>query len=186
MTRTAATAPRYIIAPPADEICSLSATRLVRSLRARELSAVELLDRVLARADEVADSVNPFSVRLDDAARAAARKADRLLFRGEGGPLTGLPVSVKDSHWLAGVESTYGSRARVGFVPWETLGVVERLADTDAVTFAKTTASEFCYFGISEAPLFGRTNNPPDLSRTAGGSSGGAGHRLRRTRGRSR
>jgi Asp-tRNA(Asn)/Glu-tRNA(Gln) amidotransferase A subunit family amidase len=136
---------------------------------------MELLNRVLARADEVTDSVKPFSVRLDDAARAAARKADRLLSRGEGGPLTGLPVSVKDSHWLAGVESTYGSRARVGFVPQETLGAVERLVDAGAVIFAKTTVSEFCYFGISEAPLFGRTNNPHDLSRTAGGSSGGAG-----------
>src|SRR5207248_835184 len=85
-----------------------------------------------------------------------------------------LPVSVKDSHWLAGVESTYGSRARVGFVPQETLGAVERLVGAGAAVFAKTTVSEFCYFGISEAPLFGRTNNPHDLSRTAGGSSGGA------------
>jgi Asp-tRNA(Asn)/Glu-tRNA(Gln) amidotransferase A subunit family amidase len=173
MIGTAAPAPQTV-APPDDEICRLSATELVKLLRARELTAVELLDRVLTRADEVAEVVNPFSVRLDDAARGAAREADRLLDRGEGGPLTGLPVSVKDSQWLAGVESTYGSRARLGSVPQETLGAVERLVSAGAVIFAKTTVSEFCYFGISEAPLFGRTNNPHDVTRTAGGSSGGA------------
>jgi hypothetical protein len=77
MSGTAAVAPQAV-APPDDEICRLSATALVRLLRARELSAVELLDRVLTQADEVADVVNPFSVRLDDAARGVAQEADRL------------------------------------------------------------------------------------------------------------
>jgi len=161
-------------APPVDDVCRLTAAQLVELLRARELSAVELLDHVLSRADEIEGSVNPFSVRLDQGAYAAALRADAQLARGEGGPLCGLPVSVKDSQWMAGVESTYGSRSRLGFVPRETCGAVDRLQRAGAVVFAKTTVSEFCYSGVSEAPVFGRTANPHDRTRTAGGSSGGA------------
>jgi len=72
------------------------------------------------------------------------------------------------------VESTSGSSARVGFVPAETAGSIERLAASGAVIFARTTVPEFCYFGVTESGLFGRTSNPWNLERTAGGSSGGA------------
>jgi len=63
----------------------------------------------------------------------------------------------------------------VGFVPQETSSAVERLIEARAVVFAKTTVSEFAYFGVGEAPLFGRTSNPWDLDRTPSGSSSGAG-----------
>ena len=83
-------------------------------------------------------------------------------------------MTIKDSHWLAGVTSAVGSRALADFVPGETSAAVERLEAAGAVIYAKTTTPEFCYFGITESPLNGRTNNPWNLSRTPGGSSGGA------------
>jgi Asp-tRNA(Asn)/Glu-tRNA(Gln) amidotransferase A subunit family amidase len=156
------------------DVCDLSAAELAVHLRRRDLSATEALEAVLERADEITDTVNPFTIRLDEQARAAAREADAALARGEGGPLLGIPVTTKDSHWTAGLESTSGSRTRVGHVPAETMGAIERLERAGAVIFARTTTPEFCYFGITESDLFGPTANPRDLSRTSGGSSGGA------------
>ena len=155
--------------------CELSARALSGALQRRELRATEVLTAVLARADRLSPSLNPFSVRLDESAFAAAAAADALLDRGAAGPLCGIPVTIKDSHWLAGVEATYGSASRIGFVPHETSAAVERLIHAGAVIFAKTTVSEFVYFGVTDSTLFGRTNNPWDVTRTCGGSSGGAG-----------
>ncbi len=158
-----------------DPISRLSAVELAELLRRGDVSAQGALEAVLARVDRVAPFVNPFSVRLDDRARRAANHADALLARGEGGPLTGLPITVKDSQWLAGVESAHGSLTMLGHVPIETAVALERLEAAGAVIFAKTAVPEFCYSGICESPVHGRTSNPWDLTRTPGGSSGGAG-----------
>jgi Asp-tRNA(Asn)/Glu-tRNA(Gln) amidotransferase A subunit family amidase len=156
------------------DVCGLSAMELAAALRRRELSAVDALDAVLARADEIDGPLNPFAVRLDDRARRAAAAADAALATGGVGPLCGVPLTIKDSHWLAGVTNAVGSRALADFLPAETSAAVERLEAAGAVIYAKTTTPEFCYFGITESPLNGRTNNPWDVSRTPGGSSGGA------------
>ncbi|HVQ22601.1 MAG TPA: amidase [Candidatus Saccharimonadia bacterium] len=153
----------------------MSAVELVELLRRRDVSAVEALEAVIARADAMEPQVNPFSVRLDERARTAARHADTLLANGRGGPLTGLPVSAKDSQWLAGIESAHGSLTMRGFVPDRTAVVLERLEASGAIIFAKTAVPEFCYSGICESPVHGRTSNPWDLGRVPGGSSGGAG-----------
>jgi Asp-tRNA(Asn)/Glu-tRNA(Gln) amidotransferase A subunit family amidase len=156
------------------DVCSLSAAELSAALGRRELSAVDALEAVLERADRIDGSLNPFAVRLDDRARRAAQAADAALARGEAGPLCGIPLTIKDSHWLAGVTAASGSHSLADFVPQETSAAVERLEAAGAVIFAKSTTSEFCYFGITESPLNGRTHNPWDVSRTPGGSSGGA------------
>jgi amidase len=158
-----------------DPIARLTAVELAGLLRRRELSAGEALEAILARVERVAPALNPFSVRLDERARSAAAHADVLLARGEGGPLTGVPVTAKDSQWLAGIESAVGSLTMRGFVPRETAVAIERLETAGAVIFAKTAVPEFCYSGICESPVHGRTSNPWDLTRTPGGSSGGAG-----------
>jgi Asp-tRNA(Asn)/Glu-tRNA(Gln) amidotransferase A subunit family amidase len=157
------------------DVCQLSAVELGRALRSRALSAVEALEAVLDRADRVAGPINPFAVRLDERARAAAARADVALARGEAGPLCGVPLTVKDSHWIAGVTAATGSLTREDYVPDETSVVVERLDAAGAVIFAKTATPEFCYFGITESALTGRTSNPWNLYRVPGGSSGGAG-----------
>jgi amidase len=155
-------------------ICDLTALDLRAALGRRELSASEALEAVLDRADLIEPPLNPFAVRLDERARRQAREADALLARGEGGPLCGIPLTIKDSHWLAGVTAAAGSHALAHFVPDETSVAVARLESAGAVIYAKTTTPEFCYFGITESPLNGRTSNPWDAGRTPGGSSGGA------------
>jgi Asp-tRNA(Asn)/Glu-tRNA(Gln) amidotransferase A subunit family amidase len=144
----------------------MSAVELAAALRRRELSAVEALDAALECADAIPEA---FVVRLDERAREAAAAADAALARGEGGPLTGIPITVKDSQWLAGVPTTFGSQAVDPLVPVETVAAVRRLEDAGAVIFAKTTTPEFCYAGTT--PGLG---NPHDPTRTPGGSSGGA------------
>ena len=157
------------------DVCNLSASELGAALRRRELSAAEALEAVLVRANLIEDSLKPFAVRLDDRARRAAEAADAALARGDGGALCGIPLTIKDSHWLAGVTSAVGSRALADFVPSESSAAVERLEAAGAVIYAKTTTPEFCYFGITESPMNGLTSNPWNVERTPGGSSGGAG-----------
>ena len=156
------------------DVCELSAGGLRSALGRGEVSAVEVLEAVLERADRVSGPINPFAVRLDERARTAASVADAAFARGTAGPLCGVPVTIKDSHYLAGVSAATGSRALKDFVPAETSAAVERLQAAGAVIYAKTTTPEFCYFGITESPVNGRTSNPWDLDRTPGGSSGGA------------
>jgi Asp-tRNA(Asn)/Glu-tRNA(Gln) amidotransferase A subunit family amidase len=156
------------------DICSLSALDLRTALAQRELSAGDALEAVLARADRIAPVLNPFAVRFDDRARRAAAAADAALARGDGGPLCGIPLTIKDSHWLAGVTAAVGSPSWEGFVPSETSAAVERLEAAGAVIYAKTTTPEFCFHGVTASPLNGLTSNPWDVARTPGGSSGGA------------
>jgi aspartyl-tRNA(Asn)/glutamyl-tRNA(Gln) amidotransferase subunit A len=155
--------------------CQLTAAELAAALRRRELSAREALDAVWQRADRLAEPLNPFALTLEGRAAAAAEAADAALARGEGGPLCGVPLTIKDSHYLAGVTAATGSRAAAHFVPAGTTASVERLEQAGAVIFAKTTTPEFCYSGYTDSPLNGRTSNPWNFDRTPGGSSGGAG-----------
>jgi Asp-tRNA(Asn)/Glu-tRNA(Gln) amidotransferase A subunit family amidase len=158
----------------AVEPWQLSAEGLAAAIRGGEVSAAEALESVLARADAVAPALNPFAIRLDDRAREAAAGADAAIRRGDAGPLAGVPVTIKDSQWLAGVPSPAGSLLRQDFVPDETCGAVQRLIDAGAVIYATTTTPEFCLTGVTESKLHGLTRNPWNLGRTPGGSSGGA------------
>ena len=151
------------------EICDLGAVELAAALRARELSAVDALRAVLERADAIA-ALNPFALRLDERAFAAAVAADAQLALDEGGPLCGVPLTVKDSHYVAGVPTTHRhAPPSRRYTPTETVSAVRRLEAAGAVIFAKTTTPEFCYAGTTPG-----THNPHDPSRTPGGSSGGA------------
>lgn len=160
--------------PPRDPLLRAEAHTLLSGLRADQGGARELLHTVLQRADQIAAAVNPFAIRLDERALARAEESDRRLADGTARSLEGLPVTVKDSQWMAGIPTTSGSLAVTDFVPDQTVGAVRRLEDAGAVVFAKTTTSEFCYSAVSHAPAFGVTANPHNLGRTAGGSSGGA------------
>jgi Asp-tRNA(Asn)/Glu-tRNA(Gln) amidotransferase A subunit family amidase len=159
---------------PRMEISQLSAVALADALRRRECSAVEALDATLERVEALAEPINPFALTLEQRARTAAVAADAALHRDEGGPLCGVPLTVKDSQWMAGVSAATGSRAMADFLPTQTTASVERLEAAGAVIFARTATPEFCYFGVTESPLNGVTANPWNLDRTAGGSSGGA------------
>lgn len=155
-----------------NPVCQ-SATELAAALRERRMSALELLDATIERAESVAPALNPFAILLYERARKAAKAADKMLARGSGGALCGVPVTVKDSQWLARVPCANGSRALQDFVPDQSSAAIECLEASGAVIFAKTTCPEFSLFGITESELYGRTSNPWNPERTPGGSSGG-------------
>ena len=149
------------------EIWELGAVELAAALRGRELSAVEALDAITARADAI-EHLHPFVLRLDSA-RADAERADVQLAAGTGGALCGVPLTVKDSHYMAGVPTLHGTIAVEPYVPEVTVTAVRRLQEAGAVIFAKTATPEFCYAGTTPG-----THNPHDPAKTPGGSSGGA------------
>ena len=117
--------------------------------------------------------MNAFTVVLGEQALAAAREVDRPSRRPAA--LLGVPVSVKDHIWLAGVPATNGSRAHEHHVPDVDAACVARLKAAGAIVVGKTNNPEFCYRGYTDNDVFGLTRNPWSLDRTPGGSSGGAG-----------
>jgi len=151
-----------------------TATQQRAALQRGEISALELLNANIAQLEGMAPYLNPVSARLYDRAREAALLADKNLARGKGGPLAGLPVMIKDSQWYAGEPCTHGSFSLQNHVPEESSLAVERLEAAGAIIFAKTTCPEYCLSGTTHSALYGITSNPWDLSKTPGGSSGGA------------
>ena len=151
------------------------AAELARLIARRELSPVELVDMVLARIEGAQPTLNAFITVIAEPARAAARAAEASLMQGEVlESLFGVPFSVKDLVNTAGVRTTFGSVALAGNVPAADSVAVARLKRAGAILIGKTTTPEFGHKPFTEAPLFGRTANAWDQSRTSGGSSGGA------------
>ena len=158
-----------------DEICFMSATDLAEKVRSRRLSAVEVVQAFLARIDRVNPSLNAYITVCAEQALAEARKADERLFQAtKPAPLHGVPFSVKDLVYTAGVRTTSGSRIHEKHVPAVDAISVSRLRAAGAILLGKTNTPEFGYKATTENPLFGPTCNPWDLGKTPGGSSGGA------------
>lgn len=157
------------------EIAYLSAADLARMIRTKEISAVEVMRATLARAEQAQPLLNCFITICADEALRDAAEADARLARGEPvGPLHGVPLHVKDLVNTAGVRTTFGSLIHEHNVPGADQVSIARLKAAGAILFAKTTTPEFGHMCWTEAPLFGRTRNAWDETRTAGGSSGGA------------
>ena len=151
------------------------AADLVAMIARRALSPVELVEATLDRIERSQASINAFITICADAARAAAREAEAAVMRGDRlGPLHGVPFAVKDLVNTKGVRTTFASVALADNVPGADSPSVARLKAAGAVLVGKTTTPEFGHKCFTDAPLFGRTANPWDLSRTPGGSSGGA------------
>ena len=157
------------------QIINKTAVQQIAALKSRQISAVDLLETVIEQSEKFSPVLNPFALKLYQRARQVAQDADRKLDNGDAGPLCGLPVTIKDSQFLAGYPCTNGSRTLSQFIPTETCRAIELLEQAGAVIFAKTTCPEFSLTGITHSDLFGTTSNPWDLNRTPGGSSGGAG-----------
>jgi amidase len=158
-----------------DEICFLSARELTRRIRARELSAREVTEAHLARIEAVNPRVNAVVTLTAERALREAAAADRLLAAGaEPPPLHGLPVAHKDTHETAGVRTTSGSPLLADNVPVRDELVIERMRAAGTIMLGKTNVPEFAAGSHTFNPVFGTTLNPYDLSRSAGGSSGGA------------
>lgn len=157
-----------------DEICFKSATELAALIRGRQLSPVEVAEAVIERIETFNPDVFAFC-GLDHAlVRAAARRAEQSVVRGEElGPLHGIPVSVKDLIFTTDFPTVGGSKMYVDFVPETDDIVVERIRAAGAIVLGKTNVPDFGY-GPAVDPVFGTTKNPWDLSRSPAGSSGGS------------
>jgi amidase len=152
-----------------------TAREMASAIAAKEISARELLELHLARIEATNPAVNAV-VSLDpDRAREQAAAADEVTVRGEGtGALHGLPFAFKDTHQVARWRTTFGSPLMADHVPDKDDLVVERIRNAGAVTIGKTNVPEWAAGSHTYNPIFGTTRNPYDLTRSAGGSSGGA------------
>lgn len=158
-----------------EELAHTSATEAARAIRERRVSAVEVIDVLLARIQERNPALNAYCLVRGEEARAEAERADRAITVGaELGPLHGVPVAIKDITPTRGIRTTYGSRAFADHVPEEDAILVARLRAAGAIIIGKTVTPEFGNKGVTDGPLLGRTNNPWRLTHTAGGSSGGS------------
>ncbi|MGE3908580.1 MAG: amidase [Chloroflexota bacterium] len=154
----------------------MPATDLAAKIRAKTVSPIEVVDAVLARIEAVNSKLNAFVFVHGDEARQLARDAESAVMRGDDlGPLHGVPVSVKDNLAVAGKPSTYGSNLLKDNVAQETSPIAARIVAAGGIIVGRTNTPEFAWRGSTDNPLWGETRNPWDLTRTAGGSSGGAG-----------
>jgi len=153
-----------------------SARALAAAIRARDLSAVEVMRAHLDRIAAVNGPVNAIVSPVPEAdALAAAARADAAVARGDAlGPLHGLPTAIKDLMDVAGLPTSHGSRAHAGQVAARDSVIVERLRAAGAIVVGKTNTPEAGLGTLTFNDVFGVTRNPWDLARHAGGSSGGA------------
>jgi Asp-tRNA(Asn)/Glu-tRNA(Gln) amidotransferase A subunit family amidase len=156
------------------ELTFLSAVSMAEQVRLKKLSPVELVSAHLARIERLNPRINAF-VQVDaEGARRQARAAEDAVARGEKlGPLHGVPLSIKSSIEVEGLRCEAGTKLRAGFVAGQDAPLVSRLRKAGAIILGTTNAPELLMAWETDNLLYGRTNNPWDLSRTPGGSSGG-------------
>lgn len=159
-----------------EDLCFTSATDLAALIREKAVSPVEVIEAFLARIDTVNSQLNAYVTVLSELVRRAAHNAEAAVMSGAAlGPLHGVPFSVKDLIFTAGVRTTAGSRVFRDFIPEEDAIVVARLKAAGGILLGKTNTPEFGFKGTTENLLFGATRNPWMRDKTPGGSSGGSG-----------
>jgi aspartyl-tRNA(Asn)/glutamyl-tRNA(Gln) amidotransferase subunit A len=158
-----------------DDLCKLSAAALRPLILRREVSPVELMRAVLARAERLQPALNCFISLCGEQALAEAREAEAAVMSGRSlGLLHGIPFSVKDIVNTRGVTTTFGALPFRDNLPDEDAVSVARLREQGAILIGKTTTPEFGSKCLTDSPLFGRTRNAWHSARSSGGSSGGA------------
>ncbi len=158
----------------ATDLHYLCANDLAEALRTRRVSAIELVEAVIARIETLDAKINAVVVRDFDRARTAAHAADKAIARGETRPLTGVPVTVKESFDVAGLPTSWGDPRFRRVTPAQDALAVARLKQAGAIVIGKTNVPAWLADWQSDNDVYGRTNNPFDLCRTPGGSSGGS------------
>ncbi|MDO8432604.1 MAG: amidase [Candidatus Binatus sp.] len=158
-----------------SELAYSSAITIANRIRSREISSREALDYFLARVEALDQRINCVVTIDAERARKEADAADAALARGEvSGPLHGVPITIKDSFQTRGMRTTSGAPELADFVPEEDAWPVARLREAGAIIYGKTNAPIYAGDLQSYNEVFGTTNNPYDVSRTPGGSSGGS------------
>jgi len=160
--------------PRAAKLQDLSAREIVRRITVGDLSSSEVIEHFIARLKAVNGKLNAVAVDLSENARKTAANVDNARSRGEKlGPLAGLPVTIKECFDLAGTASTFGLPSRRDVIESQDDPHVAALRAAGAIPIAKTNVPQLMIFAETDNPLYGRTNNPWDLERSCGGSSGG-------------
>ncbi len=159
-----------------DELLDQSAMEMAEAIRCKDVTAVELLDVTLSKIQKINPKLNAI-VQLDaEQAYAQAKQLDQLQARGLLlGPLHGVPFTAKDVYNTKGIVTTLGTLGLRDHVPDHDATIIQRLKDAGAVLLGKTNVPELCTAAETENLVYGMTNNPYDLTRTPGGSSGGEG-----------
>jgi aspartyl-tRNA(Asn)/glutamyl-tRNA(Gln) amidotransferase subunit A len=164
-----------------SDLAYASIEEVGKLFRKRKLSPVELTRIMLGRIEQLNPKLNAYITVTADLALAQAKKAEAELFAPRGrkghrdlGPLHGIPISLKDNIYTAGIRTTAGSKILQDFIPKENASVVAQLKNAGAVILGKTNLHEFAYGVTSNNPHFGPVRNPWDLNRIPGGSSGGS------------
>ena len=159
-----------------NDLVFQSAKKLARLIRTRKLSAVEVMKAHIAQIERVNPKVNAIVTFLPEAALKEAKKVDAKLAKDPAkvGPLAGLPIAYKDMTVTRGIRTTFGSPIYKDNVPENDHVLVERLKTAGAITIGKTNTPEFAAGSQTFNKVFGATPNPYDLTKTCGGSSGGA------------
>ncbi|WGS21547.1 MULTISPECIES: amidase [unclassified Bradyrhizobium] len=151
-----------------------TAVELSAALKAKQVSAVELAEDAIGRIERHDGKINAICVRDFERGLAAARAADAAIARGEHRPLLGIPMTVKESFNVAGLPTTWGNPAQKDFTPAEDALSITRVKDAGGVILGKTNVPLNLADWQSYNDVYGTTNNPFDLGRTPGGSSGGS------------
>jgi amidase len=155
-----------------DELAFTPALELAAQVRAREVSPVELVELYLERIERLDPQLNAYVTVDAEGALAAARAAEAT---PSDAPFHGVPTSIKDLSETAGLRTTYSTKAYAANVPQFDAAVVRRMREAGFVVLGKTNTSELGTIAMTESELNGVCRNPWDVSRTPGGSSGGAG-----------
>ena len=153
------------------DLCFTPARTLARMIRARKVSATEVTKAFITQIERVNPKVNAIVTFLPEQALKAAKAFDR---KRSSAPLAGLPIAYKDLVPTKGIRTTFGSPIYADHVPAEDHALVERLSAAGAITLGKTNTPEFGAGSQTFNAVFGATRNPYDLTKTCGGSSGGA------------
>ena len=154
------------------ELCFAPAKQLARLIRSRKVSATEVMRAFIAQIERVNPKVNAIVTFLPEQALKQAQALDRK--KSFSGPLAGLPIAYKDLVATKGIRTSFGSLIHKDTVPTEDALIVERLKAAGAITIGKTNTPEFGAGSNTFNKVFGATRNPYDLTKTSGGSSGGA------------
>lgn len=154
---------------------NLTISRIAPMIRKRKISPVELTEFFLNRIERLQPKLNAFVTITKDLARKQARQAEKEIMKGNyRGLLHGIPITLKDLFYTAGVRTTGGSKILRNFIPRENAAVVDRLFAAGSILLGKTNLHEFAYGVTNVNPHYGPVHNPWDLDRVPGGSSGGS------------
>ena len=156
------------------ELYQLTLHEAQKLLAKGETTAVDLTSSIFNRIEQVEEKVSAYVTLERDRAMAAAKAADEVIRQGRGGPLTGIPLALKDVLCTEGVKTTCGSKILADFIPPYSSAVAEKLRKAQAVVIGKTNMDEFAMGSSTEHSAWGATCNPWDLERIPGGSSGGS------------